>query len=81
MTPREVGTLALEAILDGAFMTLHLPAHTRMPKGWPRGKLLSVTESGRNYRFNPLAVLRAIKRDRAAYDAKTQKTYHVTPQT
>ncbi len=62
MKPEELGAVAVGAILAGTDLTLHLPAGEKWPQGWPRGELLSVTERGRNYSFNPLKVLAFMQR-------------------
>ena len=62
MQPEELGAVAVGAILAGTDLTLHLPAGEKWPQGWPRGELLSVTERGRNYSFNPLKVLAFMRR-------------------
>ena len=62
MQPEELGAVAVGAILAGTDLTLHLPAGEKWPPGWPRGELLSVTERGRNYSFNPLKVLAFMQR-------------------
>ena len=62
MKPEELGAVAVGAILAGTDVTLHLPAGEKWPQGWPRGELLSVTERGRNYSFNPLKVLAFMQR-------------------
>ena len=62
MQPEELGAVAVGAILAGTDLSLHLPAGEKWPQGWPRGELLSVTERGRNYSFNPLKVLAFMQR-------------------
>lgn len=57
-----IASAAVGAILAGTDMTLHLPAGEKWPQGWPRGELLSVTERGKNYSFNPLKVLAFMQR-------------------
>ena len=43
-------------------MTLHLPTGQKWPPGWPRGKLLSVTSTGRNVSYDPIKVLAYMQR-------------------
>lgn len=57
MTPDKLGLAALCAILQGTDVTLNLPLEEKWPKGWPRGELLSVNDTGKNYSFNPVKVL------------------------
>ena len=53
---------AAGAILAGTDMTLHLPTGQKWPPGWPRGKLLSVTSTGRNVSYDPIKVLAYMQR-------------------
>jgi len=62
MAPEELGAAAVATILAGTDMTLHLPNGEKWPQGWPRGELLSVTERGKNYSFDPLKVLGFMQR-------------------
>jgi len=62
MAPEELGAAAVATILAGTDMTLHLPKGEKWPQGWPRGELLSVSEIGSNYSFNPLKVLGFMQR-------------------
>lgn len=62
MAPEELGAAAVATILTGTDMTLHLPKGEKWPQGWPRGELLSESELGRNYSFNPLKVLGFMQR-------------------
>lgn len=57
MKPEELGAASVAAILTGTDLTLHLPKGEKFPQGWPRGELLSVTEKGKNFSFNPLKLL------------------------
>jgi hypothetical protein len=62
MAPEELGAAAVATILAGTDMTLHLPKGEKWPQGWPRGELLSVSELGKNYSFDPLKVLGFMQR-------------------
>lgn len=61
----EVETLckvAMTALINGTDLTLHLPHGEKWPLGWPRGKLLSVNDRGKNAAFDPLKVLAHVQR-------------------
>tara|TARA_R110000868_G_scaffold74752_4_gene216282 strand:+ start:1170 stop:1394 length:225 start_codon:yes stop_codon:yes gene_type:complete len=60
--PEELKARAVAAILAGTDLTLHLPKGAKFPKGWPRGDLLSVTDKGRNYSYDPLKLLAYIQK-------------------
>ena len=62
MAPEELASAAVGAILAGTDMTLVLPKSEKWPDGWPRGELLSATERGSIYSFNPLKVLAFMQR-------------------
>ena len=55
MTPEKLMADAKAAKESGSYvgMTLHLPRGFKRPKGFPRGELLSETERGRVYSFDP----------------------------
>lgn len=53
---------AVNAIINGTDLILHLPAGEQWPLGWPRGELLSKTEKGENRSFDPLKVLGHVQR-------------------
>ena len=59
MTPEQLYKDAQEAKAQGSVcgMTLVFGLGAKKPKGFPRGELLSETERGRVYSFNPDKVL------------------------
>jgi len=59
MTPEQLYKDAQEAKAQGSVcgMTLVFGRGTKKPKGFPRGELLSETERGRVYSFDPDKVI------------------------
>lgn len=59
MTPEQLYKDAIEAKAQGAVcgMTLVFGRGSKKPKGFPRGELLSETERGRVYSFDPDKVI------------------------
>ena len=62
MTPIELSSAAVGALLAGKNITLHLPVGEKWPPWWPRGELLSVNDLGKNVSFDPLKVLASLQR-------------------
>lgn len=62
MAPEELAARAVGALLAGTDITLHLKKGDKYPYGWPRGELLSVSDMGKNYSFNPLKILAVMQK-------------------
>jgi len=63
MSPDQMMKDAIAAKAQGAFvgMTLVLPRKFKRPSGFPRGELLSETERGKVYSFNPDKIIAWLK--------------------
>ena len=64
MTPEQLYKDALEAKEQGAHigMSLVFPRGKKLPPGFPRGELLSETDRGRVYSFDPDKVIAWLKK-------------------
>lgn len=65
MTPEQLYKDAMAAKEQGAFcgMTLVFPRGFKRPKGFPRGQLLSETERGNVYSFDPDKIIEWLRKD------------------
>lgn len=61
LTPAELATGCVNALLQGTNITFSMPRKEKWPPGFPRGELLSVNAEVENRSFDPLKILAHIQ--------------------